>query len=95
MEKKEESMLDEKKSCFSKAVIILLLINTFLLGGILFKMSCPLGQGGFCFFKRGSKVTCPLSQKGSQKGSGTVDMQQKGSDYYLKVTLVVYLIQVR
>ncbi len=67
-------MGDEKKNCCSKVSVILLIINTLLLLIIACKLVCPSGSG-FCPIK--TKKFCPISEKGSQKGSPAAQLQQK------------------
>lgn len=70
-------MSDEKKNCLCKATIILLVINTLLLGAIFCKLYCfPCKKGACNWSKKGFGINCPLSQKGS--GSAP-EMQMKGS----------------
>lgn len=74
-------MADEKKCCSNKPIVILLLINTLLLGGIFMKLCYMTGGMGWCpISKQGGKNFCPFTGKSMIQGSAMQTiMEQKQS----------------
>lgn len=66
-------MVTRKKTDNTRIIVILLFVIAFLLAGILFStQQYPYLGKSCCAWKKGSKY-CPLSKKGSLKGSGSQD----------------------